>query len=456
MSQFQDRLLDRHARVLPIDPTAGDPGEPAPARLVWLGVSFASVVTIASLTAFGLFAYGAKYVFKDTLGLDPDVVSSLSLLIDIPLFLSFIPGMCRDRWRPFGAGDRLTFLASSLAAACLSVVGGVVAPTTGRLVWILVAYSVMEVMVLSVANGQLALISKRLGLTGRIGTIIAVAPVLTTAALSPLTGYLIQFWGWRDLCLVSAGMSMTGLVVVVWQPRAILTRIARQDPTRIDGRPTEPLLQSVRRLLARREVALAAVVWALWEFTAGWGTPLFFHFTNDIKMTQSQYELTTTSLNLASAASAVGYAGLCLWFPTRRLLYLGIGVGVVGCVGYAFVTDFRSGIVVSALVGLTCGIGNTAIVDLVLRVTPRRLEAVSAMLAASGVALVSDLSDVIGSVLYQHGGFIAALTVTAVVNALDIPLLFLMPSRVFASPERTPVDDAITFVPALVTRPGKA
>jgi MFS family permease len=412
--------------------------QPAPARLLLL-FAFSSTLIIAGQLVSGLIFVGLKYVLKDELHLTAERISLLTMVFDIPWYVAFLFGILRDRWRPFGRGDRAYLLACSLAVVVCCVLAAIVKPGVFSITVLIVAVTAAASMFGASVSGILAAIGKRRGLPGRLAVAMTVLPMGVALVQGSATGLIMEHFGWSTLCLVSAGIAALVVAVAFWQPAALVRDIeeGREDASAA----FEPLRVAIARFLGHREALIAALICTLWNFTAGWGTPLFFHFTNTLKFTDSQFEFTSSITLLGNILAALSYAALCFRISLRLMLYLGIGIGILGCAGYALVHDYRTALAVGFFVGATCGLGNSAIQDLLIRSTPRRLEALAATLAGAGMWISNDVSDLIGSMLYTRGGFLLALGVTLLVNAIILPLLPFIPARVFKSEEGTAVND---------------
>src|SRR5690242_6200055 len=69
---------------------------------------FAPLVLLVALGAPNgyLVAISTAFMLKNHLHAPPSEVALFSLLTSLPLYLSFVFGLARDRWNPFGMRDR--------------------------------------------------------------------------------------------------------------------------------------------------------------------------------------------------------------------------------------------------------------------------------------------------------------------------------------------------------------
>jgi MFS family permease len=414
---------------------------PAPPSSVLLSIAYCSMLVLLSATATGIISIGSKYVLKDQLQLDPDRISLLNILIDVSWYFSFVLGMMRDRWKPFGRYDRLVLLACPVITVFCTILSGIIPLRVGSFCTLLTIAIAGGVAANVVLTGQMAAVSKGFGITGRVGALMGAIPLLVNGGLSALTGLLIDRWHWAGITYASAAISLTVVVAAFCQPHSIIDSIYRIRPQLAADHVREPLRQSIRRIFSGRATLLCIAIAGLWTFTPGWNTPLFYQFTDHLKLTAPQFESTQTAMYILDAAASLLYFAICLRFSARSLLLLGIIIGIVGNAAVAFVDNYHAAVLACAWFGVTSGIGNAAVYDLVFRVTPRHLEAVVAMLMSSTMVFAYDISDLVGSVLYEYGGFLAAMVAATVVGVLIPPLILLIPRRIYADPEGSVIDD---------------
>ena len=54
----------------------------------------------------GILGIPLQFFLKDQLHLSPGAIARFSFVTGLPLYFGFLFGLIRDRWRPFGRGDR--------------------------------------------------------------------------------------------------------------------------------------------------------------------------------------------------------------------------------------------------------------------------------------------------------------------------------------------------------------
>src|SRR5947209_2106153 len=80
-----------------------------------------SLLTILSSLGAGLAGLPIAFYLKDQIHLSPSAMATFGLLTAVPGYMGFLFGFLRDRWRPFGKGDRGYLLLTGPPTAALYV-----------------------------------------------------------------------------------------------------------------------------------------------------------------------------------------------------------------------------------------------------------------------------------------------------------------------------------------------
>ena len=401
---------------------------------------YAILILILSSANTGLTMYGYKYALEDEMHMSAPQMALSNFAITIPLFLSFGVGLLRDRWHPFGLVDRPYLLLSPLIVAGASLLLGTVHRSVPTVLGLLVLINAGAVLGAAAMSAMLALLAKHFGLSGRISVAALVIPNLIGAELMSLTGTLVASGGFSSLCYVSIAFALPVAALALYRP----ARLFPQDSTpRLtgNGQPGgESTMSDIKRLLASRPALIAALVCFLWDFTPAFGTPLFYYYTQVFHFSPVQYETTNSAGTLGSTLSALSYAFLCFRFSTQKLLKFGVIFAVAGSMSLLLVSSYSSALVASSLMGLTFGITRAGIYDLLYRASPPGLEGVAVSLGLAATYVAGTVGDVLGSFLYERGGFHLALFLTIGTTALILPLIYQVPHAILAVREGRRLD----------------
>ncbi len=379
------------------------------------------LLTLYNFASAGLIVVPVQFILKNQLHLGATQVSFFSFLTDGPFFVGFAFGFLRDRWRPFGKGDSGYFLFVPLLMGLVYLVLGYAPHTYAVLVGGLVALAALSSLLGAAAQGLVAAIAKDFGMMGRLS-------VVTYVTMRAALVYQQTVGSWLDEhsriapFIVSACVCVTVLLAAFWHPKAIFRS---GDEVFVSVIP-ENATVALKRLLRHKAIYIPALILFLWDFAPGWGTPLFFYLTNTQKLTEAAFGASQGWLRMGAVLAALSYAWLCTRFKFKQLLYLGTFLGVIGGPTFLLIHSPGQANMVCLLAGASCGIAVSAYYDLLFRCCPKELEGVAFMVSYAAFTLAGDGSDILGSYLYEKGGFGLALVISMAFTALIfVPIIFL-------------------------------
>lgn len=379
-------------------------------------------MVLFNLAAVGLIATPVSFLLKDKI--TPVQLSQFGFLTDSPYFIGFMFGFLRDRWRPFGHGDRGYFLFLPILLAIVYAWVAFSPHTYGNLVVGMIGISALAALLGAASQGLLAALGKDYGMTGRLAVVALVTArggMLYTSELGSRFGENIQL-----AALVSAAVCLTMILFAVWHPRSIFKS---KDEVFVNVIP-EGIGPAISRLLRHGAVYLPALAIFLFEFAPGWGTPLLLYLTNHKGLTEAQFGDSQGWLRFGQIAAALSYTLLCTRFRLKPLLYWGTLLAVIGGPAFLLIHSPGQANIVSFIGGICCGIALASYYDLLVRSCPKELEGVAFMLFAGMLALAGDTSDILGSALYERGGFVMAIGISTAVTALIFIPVFFVPRSV--------------------------
>lgn len=389
-------------------------------------IYFAALLLLINL-AGGLANIPVQFHLKDHLKLTPQQVAVFLFVSSIPLYAGFLVGFLRDRWRLSGWEDQGYFLLFSPIVAGSYLYLANTSVTYGTLLFGVLIAAIASQVLGAASQALLTVVAQRELMTGRLSALSefvgAISVVLATLAGGWFAGRVSM-----NVVFLIAALLMLSVTCLSFgpPPGAAEARLRSRQAT-------ERSWLAIRRLIAHRALWTALAILLCWAFAPGWRTPLFYHLTETIRMSSGAYGIFNAVLTASSAAAIAIYGILCQRIPLTRLLWFGTVLGIVAGPLYLIIGTEGQAIAVAAIVGLLLGIGTAAYSDLLFRLYPAGLEGTGTMLATAGVAMVSAASDLLGSWLYQHGGFALALAITTATTTLIVPLLFLLPHGVVST-----------------------
>ena len=385
--------------------------------------------------AVGLINIPVSFFLKNRLHLAAHEQAMFRLWIGAPLFVSFVFGFLRDRWSPFGSGDRGHLMLFGGMTALIYAVIAFSPPIYGVLLaGMIIATAVFQV-VLGAANGLISTIGQQQAMAGRMSVLIGVAATAPALASNLGGGALSQFLegqgavaAARILFLVAAGILLAVALVGLMRPRALFSAAETE-------RPSSHFVEDIRRLAMHWPVYPVVIIQLLWQFGPAVGTVLQYHMTNTLHGTDFEWAAWNAVFLGSFVPVFVAYGFLCQRFRLSWLLWVGFVLAVFQAVPLLFVRTAVGAIIAAAPMGVIGGLAQAALTDLAIRSCPRRLQGTMMMLFGSSIYFISTrFGDLLGTEIYDHwGGFNVAVWATIFIYALILPVILLVPKQLIAT-----------------------
>jgi MFS family permease len=382
----------------------------------------------------GLIGIPISFFLKNKLHLTAVELAQFNLWVGIPLYVSFIFGFVRDRWSPFGAGDRGHLMLFGLVTAAGFAAIAFVPPTYGLLVGGLLIVTVAVQFVASAANGLVSAVGQRHLMAGQASTVFNVANTLP--ALAAFLGGLLSesleghaaAMAARLLFLLAAAL-MGGIAILgLLGPNWLFAETGHR------GEVLSSFFGDVARLLGHWPIYPPLLMLILWDFGPAIGTALQYHLANELHASDSQVGAFYALFYTANVPTMLLYGWLCRRIRLSRLLVLGTIFAVLQMLPLLFVHSASGVLAASIIMGLLGGLASGAYVDLAIRSCPERLQGTMMMLVVTVYWIAVRFGDLWGTDLYEHeGGFATAVWASTAIYALIFPLLLLAPKHLIAT-----------------------
>jgi MFS family permease len=384
----------------------------------------------------GIASIPISYFLKDRLHLSPVLFAVFIAVISIPVCFGFAFGFLRDRWRNANWGDRQYLLAGAVIAAGMYLWLATTTIDYFKMLSLVFILVVVYVMIFASAQALMTGVAQAYGMTGRLSVIFGIG-YFTPAVLSALAGgWLVAHMSVRGTFLIAAGVTLVIGLQSFWRLEA-----AREFES-IFGHGEEGLA-ALRRLIHHRPLWPAAAIFFLWNFGPGWGTPMFFHLTEKVRISSELYGTFTALQSAFFLPTTLLYGFLCVRVPLKRLLWWGTLVAILQGPIMFLAQGPASTIMVAILYGLFGGFANAAYIDLIMRSCPKGLEGSAMMLAqTSTFAIAGNSGNLLGSWIYARGGFAWAVIITTLATALIVPVLRSIPPELTATRDGEQIDPA--------------
>jgi len=382
----------------------------------------------------GLIGLPVNFFLKNKLHMPAQAVAAFNLAASIPLYLSFMFGLIRDRWSPFGAGDRGHMVTFGLITAALYAVLAFLPPSypvlLGGVLVVLLGFQ----MVSSAGRGLTSAIANRHAVTGQAASVMNLAALLPGLAAFLMGGFLSQALEGREaaaaartLFLVGGALMLTLALIGAFGPRRLFAESAQE-------RGSTTFIGDVKRLAQHWPIYPTLAIYALWQFGPAAGAALQFHLANNLHATDSQVGIWFALFSGGFLPGVAAYAFLCRKLKLRTLLWIGTGLAIPQFAPFLFLHDLNGAFIAAVIMGLVGAIPQAAYTDLAIRACPPGLQGTMMMFLITMYWVPYRFGDLWGSYLYDKaGGFQTAVIATIGVYVLIVPLLFLVPKRLTAS-----------------------
>lgn len=362
-----------------------------------------------------------KFLLKEQLHLQPDVVSAFLLFAGFPIYIKPFAGILSDAVPIFGTRRKSYLLISLVLAGAFWMALALVPRTYTALLWTYVGLNVFLTLTSTVMGAVMVEVGKRDRNTGALsaqrhginqvvrlvsgpaGGILSKLPFLVTGALAASLQWV--------------------LVPVIWfflkEPRAPVT--TRKETLSEVGR-------QFRELFRSRTLWSAAGLVVLVIAAPGFKTALLYHQQDGLGFSKPFIGMLELVAGLGGMAGAGIYAVVCRYFNLRRIMYGSIIFHAAMTLLYLGYRTELSALLITPLEGATLVLAVLPLYDLSARATPRGSEALGYCVMMSVWNFTQNMSDWLGSVIYRffHTDFsylVWTNTITTSLVLLAVPFL---------------------------------
>jgi MFS family permease len=393
--------------------------------LVYLALPHAYLLDIAT-----------TFMLKNQLHATATQVATFRLLTAVPVYLSFLFGLTRDLWNPFGLRDRGYFLLfGSISAAIFFWMASSRLSYAGLFTGMLLTMTTFR-FVSAAYQGLMALVGQEQLMSGRLSALWQIFGSVPYVLGGFASGYVTEHLPPSRTFLLVAVMSLMIAALGLWKPRAVFA--GAYDKPLAKG---TTLLGDVKRLLKHRAVYPAVLIMFMFQFAPGSNTPLQFYLTDHLHASDAVYGYYYGIFAAAFIPVFFLYGYLCKTVSLRKLLWWGTIITVPQMVPLAFIHSVNAALILALPMGLMGGIAAAAYYDLAIRSCPAGLQGTLMMLVDGVYQLSYRGGDVLGTQIYNSSpvhGFLYCVIATTAVYALILPVLLVIPKEVIATADGEP------------------
>ncbi len=393
-----------------------------------------TLVMLALPYGGGLIAIPVVFFLKNRLHLQAHEMAVFNTWTSVPLYVAAGFGLLRDRWNPFGLGDRGHLLLFGLVTAAIYVAVAFVNPTYALLLAGLMLLTASVQTVLSAANGLFSTVGQAHLMPGQASAVLNIAATVPAMAGFFLGGVFSQMLDGqnavvaaRSLFLAGAGLMVAIALLGALGPRRLFTAHAEPRETHIMG--------DIVRLLKHRPIYAPLILWLLWNFAPSFGTALQYHLANTLHATDTQVGAFYAIFFGLYAPSFIAYGYLCQRVRLSKLLFWSTLLAIPQMFPLLLVHTAVGALWMAVPMSLMGGLASAAYIDLAIRSCPKGLQGTMMILMASTAYFVAlRFGDLLGTDIYDHwGGFTMTIIVATAVYALMLPVLWLAPKHITAT-----------------------
>jgi MFS family permease len=377
----------------------------------------------------GLIGLPISFLLKNKFDLKAHELAIFGLIAGVPSYLSILFGFARDTWNPLGMRDRGFIVLFGGICAAVYLVFAFAPVTYQTLLAAQLLLGTCFLFVASAQNGLTSTLGQQHLMSGQISAVWNIAASLPGIIALVLGGYLSDVMEHRDgegaahlLFLVGAAIMASVALFGLWRPASVFDNLQVERPA--DARP----IDDVKRLLRHWPIYPALLIWFLWNFAPGAGTPLQYYLQDTLHAKDAQWGQWNAIYSASFIPTFIVFGLLSRKFPLKTLLLWGTVVAVPQMVPLLFIHSVTAALIAAVPIGLMGGVATAAYLDLMIRSCPRGLQGTLMMMSAGLFAIVQGLGNVLGTNLYDHfGGFTVCVIAITVVYASILPTLLLVP-----------------------------
>lgn len=380
--------------------------------------------------AGGIIDIPVTFFLKNRMHLNANELAVFKLWIGIPLMVGFVFGFIRDRWSPFGGGDRAHLIVFGMTTALIFGCVSFINPTYSVFLLGLFVATMGFQMVGSAAYGITNTIAQKHAVSGQMSSVISICrglPELLSFIGGGILSQTLEGEGAtaaaRILFLCAAGLMLAIAVMGLRGPTWVFEE-ARHEGAQIH------ILADLKRIVRHWPIYPAMLIQLLWQFSPATGTVLQYHIVDHLHATDSQWGLWQGIFFGSFIPMYAAYGFISRRFALQPLLWFGFTLAIFQMCPLLLVHDATGAIVAAAMMGILGGLAQASLVDLVIRSAPVGSQGTVMMLFYAAYYFSGRFGDLLGTWIYdKHGGFIPVVIVTVIVYILILPVIFLIPKR---------------------------
>jgi len=381
--------------------------------------------TMPQTTALGRLPL--QFLLKNEVNVTREQMAAFFFWTGLAWYLKPLAGILTDAFPFFGTRRRHYLLFSSVLTA-LSWIGMNFIPRKyGSLLLGGMTVELFMVMGSTVIGAFLVEAGQRIEATGRLTALRMLVFNFCTLIQGPLGG-LLSTAGFIWATGVNAALALT-----IFPIAYIFLKEQRVAQDRSSG-VFQNASEQLKTILRSRNLWLAVLFIALFHFSPGFSTPLFYKQTDELHFSKQAIGNLGVFGGAFAILAAILYSQLIKRFSIRILLLMAVAMSACGTLVYLFYSSWTRAMFIESQNGFFFGLAEVVLIDLAARATPKGCEGLgySLILSVRNLALFG--ADIVGSYLVDHKWPFAHLVfLNAGTTAIVLVLVPLLPVALMRS-----------------------
>lgn len=368
----------------------------------------------------GLIAQPLTYFLKEFHGWTPVQVTAFLTLFNLPWVIKPLYGAVSDFVPLFGY-RRKTYLvlANLLAIGAFLWVARETDPGALAFALLLTAYGMAISSTLCgallVENGQ------KFGVSGRFVNQQWLWFNIAAVAAGVAGGELVQRLSAAGALHAAAFVIAVAPIAVIWGTWALVD----ENKTSINLPELKNTFRGLVAAFHNRRLWLVTLFLFLYYFSPGFGTPLFYYMTDQLKFSQAYIGILGSISSGAWILGGVLYNRYLDHLPSKTLLNLSIALGTLTTASFLLLASETSAAILNFCSGLSAMLATVSTLRVAAEFAPERSEGFAFAALTSIINLAQAAGENVGSFLYQHA-FSNDLTPLIIVSAAFTAFAFVL------------------------------
>lgn len=345
----------------------------------------------------GMISQPLNYYLKQVMHWSPVQVTTYLAALTFPWFIKPLYGMVSDFLPIFGSRRKAyLLLANGLAALAYFGVTTVSQPSQLVVFLFLTAYGMA------------------------ISSTVCGAVLVESGQKFRVTALFVnQQWLWYNIAAIVASL-IGGLLVQKLQPVAALHAAAamigftplavviigailiKDEPRQINVQGFKKTLGGLSQTFKSPKFWTIVVFLFLYHFSPGFGTPLYYHLTDELKFPQIYIGILGSIASVGWIVGGVFYRLILQKLTSKAALNTAIAIGVIATLAFLGLEGKVSAALVYFLSGMASMIAYVASLTLAADFCPKQSEGFSYAILMSVANLSTSGADIVGSYIYEH------------------------------------------------------